>query len=182
MEPWVANQSGAGFYAGGDAAQPQPAQETAQPPSSVAWDASEYIHHEKGASWMFALIGVGLVMVAAAIWLAQWTLMVVLIVMLVTFGYYAFRKPKTVHYTLDHTALTIAGKMYPLDSFRSFGVVEEGAFFSIRLIPVKRFGLLQVAYVSDQEGEAVVDILGSHLPMEEMHSDPIEKLMSKLRF
>lgn len=180
MEPRVADKPGMGFYSEQD--EPRLGYGTQRLQNGLEWQSSEYIHHEKSIGWMLALIGVTVLFVAVAILLLQWSLAVVLVIMMIAFGYYAVRKPRVITYKLDHDKLTIGAKEYPLTSFRSFGVVKEGAFYSIRLIPVRRFGLLQAAYVSDKEGEAVVDILGAHLPMEEMHTDPIERFMSKLRF
>lgn len=149
---------------------------------AVEWEASEYIHHEKGVGWVISLVFVAAALVALAIIFAQWTFAIVLVVMAVAFGYYALRRPKTVHYRLNSHALNVDGKEFPLTNFRAFGVVEEGAFHSIQLIPSKRFGFAVVLYVSEDEGEEVVDLLGSQLPMLKIEPDPFDALMRKLRF
>jgi len=148
----------------------------------IEWEASEYVHHEKGVGWTMVLVVVALLLVAGAVYFGQYIFAVALALMAVVFGFYALRKPKTLHYKLTTQDLTIGEKVYPLSNFRAFGVVAEGAFHSIRLIPIKRLGLMTVMYVSDAEGEGVVDLLGSQLPMEHMEPDPLEELMTKLRF
>jgi len=157
-------------------------QEVVDPKASVSWEASEYIHRAKDAWWTIGFIIVVLAGLAISIWLQVWTVVGLVIAMALAFGVFAFRKPKIKHYTLNHSGLTIDDKTYSLEDFRAFGILTEDAFFSILLIPVKRFMPAISMYFAQEDGEQIVDILGSHLPLEEIHLDPIDALMRRLHF
>lgn len=152
------------------------------PGGSVEWEASEYIHHEKGAGWILLVVIVALVAAGIAVWFKQWLFAVLIVVMAATFGFYGFRRPRTMHYSVNDVGVEIGSKKYDYGSFRAFGVVPEGAFYSISLIPTQRFSPAVNIYFAESDGEKIVDILGDHLPMEEMHSDLIDVIMRKLRF
>lgn len=191
MQPtYNAQQTGENLYHGSQlppvvsaaSTPPQPSPTPLADQGAVVWDASEYIHHEKGFLWVLGLVVVTIIAVAIALLLGQLFFAVLIVLMGVVFGYYGLRKPLTMHYRLTRTDLTIGPRAYPLTAFRSFGVVAEGSVFSIRLIPTKRFGLTVFIYFAEQDGEKIVDILGAQLPMEDMQPDPVERLMHKLRF
>jgi hypothetical protein len=49
------------------------------------------------------------------------------------------------------------------------------------LLPTKRFKPGVSVYFPEEAGEAIVDMLGARLPMQEFHLDIIDKLVRKLR-
>ena len=149
---------------------------------TVSWEASEYIHRSKDFSWkiifgIVVLIGVGL-----AIWAQAWTFAALVVAMGIAMGVFAFRQPKVKRYTLTHEHLQIDEHTYPLAEFRSFGVLAEDAFYSIMLIPTKRFMPAISVYFAQEDGEQIVDILSSHLPLEDIEPDIIDTIMRRLHF
>jgi hypothetical protein len=148
----------------------------------IAWTASEYVHHSKGALWLVGFIAIVALLLALAIWSQAWTFAVLIVVMGVAMGIIAFRKPHELHYTLSDDGLTIDDKAYAFSDFRAFGVVDDGALYSIMLIPIKRLAPTVAVYFEEQDGEQIVDILGTYLPMEEFHQDLFDRLMHRLRF
>ena len=77
--------------------------------------------------------------------------------------------------------LYVGDRLYDLSEFKSFGVIHDGAEFSIMLIPVKRFLPGVTVYFPEVLGEQIVDFLGARLPMQELHLDIIDKVVRKLR-
>lgn len=148
----------------------------------VDWEASEYVHHSKGALWLLGLIGVVLVFAVIAFVTQAWTFLVLVMVMGIALGIIAFRPPKTLHYTLTSQGVQIDNKFYEFDEFRSFGIISEGSLYSIMLIPTKRFMPAINIFFEEQDGEKIVDVLGSYLPMEQLKLDAFDKLMRNLRF
>lgn len=148
----------------------------------VEWEASEYVQHAKGPAWFIVVGVVTVVAMGVALFFQQWLLVVLLAVMGVTFAIFGMRKPRVIRYRLSDDGLVIGDKTYRLTDFRAFGVREDGAFYTVMLIPVKRLAPGLNIYFSEDEGERILDILGDHLPMEPMQTDPIDLLMSKLRF
>jgi hypothetical protein len=149
---------------------------------SVGWEASEYIHRSKDAKWKIVF---GIVVAAGlgtSLWLQTWTFAALVVAMGMAMGVFAFRQPKVKKYTLTHHGLQIDEHFYPLSDFRSFGVLAEGAFYSIMLIPTKRFMPAVSVYFAQEDGEQIVDILSSHLPLEDIEPDPIDAIMRRLHF
>src|SRR5687767_10063621 len=78
----------------------------------IEWEASEYVQHDKGIGWLMLVLLVALALLGLAIYLQQWTLAVLVVVMAASFGYFGFRKPRVVHYVLTQSGLTINDKHY----------------------------------------------------------------------
>lgn len=149
----------------------------------LSWEASEYIHHSKSPLWFVGYIVLMLVLLAIAYFLTHaWTFVVLVIVMAVAIGVFATRPPRTLHYALTDSGLQIEKSHYTYNDFRAFGIINDGALYSIMLIPTKRFMPAVNIYFAEEDGEKIVDVLGARLPMEELHLDAVDRLMRRLRF
>lgn len=156
---------------------------SAAPTEAISWTASEYIDHEKRASWFIGL-SLAAVAVAALLYFITDDVVTAVVVFIVAalFGVTGARKPRTLNYQLDSSGVSIASKYYPYDSFKSFTVVNEGAFNSVQLLPLKRFmPTISLYYPPDHE-ESILRALSDYLPHEEQSRDPIDRLMRKVRF
>lgn len=148
----------------------------------VAWRASEYIHHEKGALWYVVLAVITLLGVGLTVIFQQWILAVLVAVMGIAIGVYASRPPQEIAYRLAPEGLYIQDRLLPYESFRSFGIVDDGAFYALQLRPSKRFLPGVTVYFAEADGERIVDALSTQLPMEEIRIDLVDRLMRWLRF
>lgn len=156
---------------------------TQLPDQPLTWQASEFVHHEKGGLWFVGLALVAAVLLAVDVFLIQsWTFGVLIVVMTAAMMIVAGRPPKQVNYSLSAQGLLIDEKSFSFHDFRAFGVVPEGAFYSIRLVPNKRFMPMVSVYFPTEQGEQIVDIFGSVLPMQHIGRDPIDKFVEKIRF
>lgn len=159
-----------------------PEQQVVNGEQLIEWEASEYIHHEKDGSWFF-LLGIGTIIATGlALVFRQWTFAVLIVIMAVAIVVFARRPPRTLHYALDASGIRINDQLYPYSDFRAFGVVNDGPLYSIILVPNGRFTPATSMYFEERDGEKIVDILGSRLPMEKIKIDYIETLTRKLRF
>jgi hypothetical protein len=150
---------------------------------ALSWQASEYVHHEKGVEWFLALIGVATALLLLDIVLIRsWTFGILIVVMAMAAIVVARRPPHVISYLLSSEGIQIDEKHFGFHDFRAFGVIQEGAFYSIRLIPVKRFMPMVSVYFPTEMGEQIVDVFGSMLPMEQIKLDPIDKFVEKIRF
>lgn len=148
----------------------------------LRWQATEYIHHEKDGVWFIAFGAIVVVLMAISVLVLQSITFSVLIpVMAVALIVYTRRPPRLIDYTLSLKGLFINDQLYPFTDFKGFGVIRDGREFSIMLIPVKRFRLGVSVYFPEEAGEAIVDILGTRLPMQEMHLDLFDRIIHKLR-
>lgn len=167
--------------------EPHVAEQAAPPEASdqvlLEWEAAEYVHHQKGPMWFMGLAGATVVLIAIAFfWTHSWTFIALLVVMAIVTGVYANRQPRTLHYVLTRHALRIDSSEYHYSDFRAFGVLDDGVSLSAVLIPVKRFMPAVTMFFPQEYSEDIVDILGSRLPMEELHLDFIDVLTRKMRF
>lgn len=147
----------------------------------VNWEAREYIARDKNATWYVCF---GIVVVAlsvAAIFLKQFTFLLLIIVAAVALVTYSIRPPRVLHYSLSSKGLSEGNNLYTFDSFKSFGVMNEDNHYSIVLIPKKRFSPSVVVYFPETSGEEIVDIFGAHLPMEPVKLDVLDKIVRLLR-
>lgn len=149
----------------------------------ITWRAGEYLHHQKTGKWFGALM-VGAVVLAGIVYLLTRDIMATIVVLVAAgaFAYYGKREPRELDYRLDPDGLTIGGKFYPYDLFRSFAVMRENGQPMIALLPLKRFAPLTTIYYEPAIEDAVVDALADQLPMEERQPDAIDRLMSKIKF
>ncbi|HVI69685.1 MAG TPA: hypothetical protein VM581_04485 [Magnetospirillaceae bacterium] len=162
-------------------------QTTATPPtpaaaSSIHWEASEYVHTDKGSLWLVVFGAVVVLLLGLAIWFAAWTFAILIVVMAVAMAIFAFRPPHVLHYVLNDDGVQINNQTFAYNDFRAFGILQDGAFFTLTLIPIKRFSPALSVYFAEDHGEQIVDIVSAHLPMEHIEPDVIDTLMRRLRF
>ncbi|MEO5498918.1 MAG: hypothetical protein ABIR46_00270 [Candidatus Saccharimonadales bacterium] len=149
----------------------------------ITWQASEFVHHEKSGIWFLALLGVATVLLLVDIFLIRsWTFGALIVVMAVSAVVVARRPPRTLTYTLTPQGIRIDDKSFTFHDFKAFGVVQEGAFYSLRLVPNKRFMPMVSVFFPTELGEQIVDSIGLALPMEHIELDVIDKLVEKIRF
>jgi hypothetical protein len=154
-----------------------------KPEQTISWEASEFIHRPKGVGWFLgflvfaiALLGFGLFILRDFVTTGGFVIMLVAIIVV------AVRPPRVLRYVIDGSGVHVGEKLYPYQQFQSYGVLQEGGVWSILLMPTGRFQPPLSIYFSREEGEKIVDILGTYLPMEEHKPDIIDRLSSKLRF
>lgn len=95
---------------------------------------------------------------------------------------YGARLPRQLQYSLNGMSLTIGQKSYGLDLFRSFSIIDDGAFSSIVFMPMKRFAPQVTVYYDPKDEEKIVTLLAERLPMEDRQRDAVEKFMRRIRF
>jgi hypothetical protein len=159
------------------AEEPAPAEQ-----EPVHWQANEYIHHEKSPIWfiLFAIVVVGLI--AGAVFVIQSVTFAILVpVMAAALLVYTHRPPRVLDYTLSRQGIHVNDHLYPFTEFKSFGVIHDGEEYSVMLLPTKRFKPGTSVYFPEEAGEAIVDMLGARLPMEDLHLDVVDKVVRKLR-
>ena len=148
----------------------------------VRWQATEYIHHDKSVGWFSVFSLVVIVFILIAIFLIKSVTFAILVpVMAAALVVYSYRPPRVIDYTLSRQGLHINDRLYSFSEFKSFGVIRDDGEYSIMLIPTKRFRPGVTVYFPEEAGEAIVDMLGARLPMQELKLDIIDKLTRKLR-
>lgn len=149
----------------------------------VSWSASEYVAHEKSASWYLALFGAGTILVVF-IYIVTKDILASIVILLAcaVIGVYAARKPATKQYVVDEKGITIDSVPHPYSEFRSFSVIEEGAINSVWLKPLKRFSPVVAIYFSPEDENRIIDVLANFLPHEQRELDAVDRFSKRMRF
>jgi len=155
-------------------------EETPEP--AFTWQASEYVHHHKGAGWYAALAGVVVLLMIVAVIIKSWLGIGVFIAMGAAIAVYAQKPPRVLTYELDDHSVTIEGKSYPYKNFRSFGVISDIEWHTIDLEPTQRFMPRLTVLFSNDDFDSIVDHLSLHLPRADRQPDMIERITRYLRF
>ena len=151
--------------------------------SLLSWSASEYIGNPKNTSW-FAMLAAGAVAVGVIVYLLTSDLVsvIVIAILAVTVGIFAARPPQVLEYSLDKIGIHRGQRFYPYDSFKTFSVLNDGAFSHIYLVPLKRFTPpLAVHYLPTDE-DKIISIFADYLPHEEQKRDIIENFSRRVKF
>jgi hypothetical protein len=150
----------------------------------IAWSASEFIAHQKSPVWYITLAAVAIIVAAFIFFVTGGDVIStgVILFVAVVLGFAAARKPRTLPYRLDGEGLTVNTKFYDYSQFRSFAVVDDGAFSSIVFMPLKRFMSLLEVYYEPKDEEKIVNLLSERLPLETHKLDPVDQLMRHIRF
>jgi hypothetical protein len=154
-----------------------------QPGDEVSWTASEFVAHEKSASWYGGLAIIAVIIAAFVYLLTRDPVStVVVLVCAAALGVLGAKKPRQLQYRLDGGGITVGQKHYSYDGFRSFSVVPEGAFSSIVFMPLKRFAPLTTIYYAPADEGKIIGMLTDRLPFEEHKAAAIDSLMQRIRF
>jgi len=164
-------------------AEPSPEKPAPRKDESVTWTASEFVAHDKTFKWYAGLAGVA-VIAAALVFLATRDKIStgVVVFVAVILGIAAGHQPRVLTYHLDREGIKIGLKSYLYNDFKSFAVVDEGAFSSIMLLPMHRFMPAISIYYDPKDEENILTILGERLPLEAHSQDMVERLMSRIHF
>lgn len=152
-------------------------------PSEVSWTASEYVAHQKSFGW-YAMLTLAAITLAAVVYLLTSDVVTagIIVVVSLIFGFAAGRKPRVLPYRVDERGLSIDKKYFPYSEFKSFSIIQEGAFSSIMFLPLKRFMPPITIYYEPADEDQIAFVLAQHLPMEDRKHDAIDRLVSRIRF
>ncbi len=165
-----------------DTAEPQTAnQPTEDDTTLLRWDGTEYIHHDRSVAWYAVMALVTIIFMAIAIFLIRSITFAVLIpVMAAALVIYTQRPPEQLHYILSRKGLHVNDKLFTYGQFKSFGVSSHNDVHSVVLVPRKRFQIDQVIFFPEEIGEQLVDMLAARLPMKDVKTDAIDRLLARI--
>jgi uncharacterized membrane protein YobD (UPF0266 family) len=194
------DQPGWVFKPGGSAETPPPppaaSKETPVPPApaprpsgkkvteqSVEWTASEFIAHQKNVGWYMAVILCGVALAIGVYFFTHDEISTaVVLVVTIAFAVIGARKPRVMAYRLDDKGLTVGQRFHPYSDFKSFTLVEEGAFASLTFLPLKRFMPAVNVYFAPDDADDIMDVVAAYLPYENREPGVFDSLIRRIRF
>ena len=147
----------------------------------ITWQAEEYITPGRNAWWYVGLFVVSAALCVTAVFLKWYTFLALIIVCVITILTSTLRPARKINYSLTKDGLHEGQRLHKYEDYKAFGILQEGNHYSAILIPKKRFGLSVKVYFPKTSGEAIVDALGAHLPMQEVKLDFLDKIVNFLR-
>lgn len=185
-------QAGWVFEPGGSDSAPQqtpaPTEPSPTPPrsdkaESVEWTGSEFVAHQKSLGW-FMMLFLAAAIVAALVYFITKEIFSTAIVVFaaIVFAAAGVHKPRVLAFRLDQSGLTIGQKFYPYGQFKSFAVIEDGAFSSVVFMPLKRFLPPIDIYIPPDNAEKIMEVLSANLPVETRELGLIDTLARRIRF
>ena len=170
-------------YASDEATSQEPLPPLTASGDEVEWTASEFIDHTKGAGW-YSVLGLVGFLIAAGVYVVTRDIfsVVVIGVLAAVIGVSASRPPRVMTYRLNRSGLIIGKKVHPYGEFKSFSVIDEGAFASISFTPLKRFMPPVNIYFSPEDEQRIIEVLARHLPMQPASHDIFDVVMRQIRF
>lgn len=182
-ETVVPAEAQSGWYTANADDQPDRQPERPEVPAELQWTGAEFIAHDKGATWFLVLGLVGLVLAAILYVLTKDKITTgIVILTAIAFGFFAARKPRQQVYAITRRGLQVGQKFYSFHDFKSFSTTEENGITSVVFMPLKRFMPPLTIYVSQDVEDAVLDALGSYLPVEHHKADAVDSLLRRIRF
>jgi hypothetical protein len=163
---------------------PQPQQQATQDPEILAeWSAQEFVEHDKDTKW-YLMLAAATVVLSAVLFLILREIMpvVVTVLLAIVVGIYGSAKPKTVSYKVDGSGISLDGKHFEFNSFKSFSIIESSAIPYIQLMPQKRFMVPLSIFVDPAHSQDIAELIGQFVPYDQKNPDVVDKLATKFRF
>lgn len=149
----------------------------------INWTASEFISHQKTATW-FVGLGVIAAVVTVIVFVLTRNFLSALVVAAacMALGVLGARKPQIKNYLISDEGVVIDDRSYPFGLFKSFAVVDEGALGCIWLRPLKKYAPTVAMYYPPDQEEKIIMMLDNFLPQEDRQHDMVDKLSRRIRF
>lgn len=148
----------------------------------IQWRSVEYLHHTKSPLWYVGFAVVTIALMASAVFIMNaWTFAVLIPIMAGALLAYSHRGNAEILYVLSSQGLYINDQLHPMEDFKAFGVLQGVPLNTLVMIPTKRFRPSLTAFFPIDVGEALVDLLGGYLPMQDVKPDAFDAVVKKLR-
>ncbi len=148
----------------------------------LSWRNEEQAGSHHAAQWYIIMGCIAAAAIVAAIFLKSWFFLPLGLLVPVALTKYSSRGTDAHDYELTTFTVTIDGKHYPYDAFKSFFEVENNGMPVFELIPTKRFAVLITLHATPEVADDIAEILGSVLPESEPEGYLGESIFKRLKF
>lgn len=142
----------------------------------ISWQAAEAILYKHNGQYYMVLISVVVVLAGLCIWLQQWATIALVVLMALAIVVVNRKPSKLSRYEVSSEGVSVNGTVHSYNEFRNFGVRRDGGFWSLVLVPVKRFAQETTIFIKEDQGEEIVDLVAKFLPMEKLRTDIFGKI------
>lgn len=158
-----------------------------QPPEQpeeqlLEWSIQDTTPERRSPKWYIILGLLSATTIIIAIITESWVIIPLGILIPWALSLYANRGIGNHTYELSTLRVTVDGKSYPYNNYKSFFVVTNSKRTTFELVPTKRFGQLTTLHASATNAEDITEILSSVLPETESQGYIGESIFQKLKF
>jgi len=154
---------------------------------SVSWQIS-HTPHQRGTVWYVIAIVVLLALAIVAFllhWFFQfwqlWSTAGLGILIIITLIVVNRPTAQPTGYTVSTKGIRIGNQELAWELFRAFCLSNNGNNWIMTLIPTKRLMAGEPIPIPPDKGEVIIDLVGSHLPMEQPSRNILNTIMERLK-
>lgn len=143
------------------------------PARSVTWEAAEHSHFEKGSDWFWALGILAVSGAAAAFFLGNILLSILILISGVIVAIVAVKEPPMNEFSVNTRGIRVGDTLYPYSSLEAYYIDEDEPSGPMLLVRSdKLFMHLIVIPIPEEYIEDIEEILETRLP-EEFIEEPL---------
>ncbi len=136
-----------------------------------SWEAKEYTRTEHSLSWYAGAIAIAALVVAYAIYIRQWFLIGVVVMVGVVLYILNKVAPHTTKYEVSDAGIRVNDRFHKYDQFKSFWITDRPDERTASFVPVRRFGLSLVLQLGSADKDKIRNIVSVHLPEDTNRED-----------
>lgn len=151
--------------------------------SSISWTASEFVDHQRGVGWYFMFFATLLLIGGLTYKFTKDYISGIAIILAgAIVAAFIRKRPRQLPYEVGNQGISIGGRLYSYDGFKSFSLSQEGGAKVINFVPLQRFMPEISVFFPPEQEENIVGVLVDHLPHNDHNEKAVDRLMKKLRF
>ncbi|MFT7507791.1 MAG: hypothetical protein ACI92I_000959 [Acidimicrobiales bacterium] len=150
---------------------------------SIAWEAYEHHHTEKGSDWFWVLGIITLAVTITSILLGNLLFGILIFIAGLVTALHAKREPKVIPFAITQRGLRIDDKLYPYSTLESFFIDDEHPHGPQLLAQSEKlFMPLLMMPIPEEYADEIEDILASRLPEEHLEEPVATKILEFFGF
>ena len=142
----------------------------------LSWETVEYEFEKKSPDWFWALGIIALASGLTAVLFGNYLFGVFIIMAAVLLGFYAIRRPQTVHYDIGGEGVRAGAELYPYKNLKAFWLETEGSVKKLLLLSGGSLSPILTLPLGDVSPLAVKEALAKNLPERKL-SEPLSHLI-----
>lgn len=157
-------------------------EEVAEDDHLLAWQNQQQAGEHRTSQWYIIMGIIAAGSIVAAILLQSWFFIPLGVLVPIALTKYGSKGADAHSYELTTFGVTVDGKHYPYDNYKSFFEIDNQGHPTFELVPLKRFATLLTLHGTPEVADDIVEILGSVLPESEPEGYLGESILKRLKF
>ena len=148
----------------------------------LSWQNQQQAGEHRTSQWYIIMGIIAAGSIVAAILLQSWFFIPLGVLVPIALTKYGSKGADAHSYELTAFGVSIDGKHYPYDDYKSFFEIDNQGQPTFELVPLKRFAALLTLHGTSEVADDIAEILGSVLPESEPEGYLGESILKRLKF